>query len=571
EEIEATRDAVTAYRDVLALVKLRQKIGAVGASDVAAQETALAAIEGQLPALERARKAQEAQIAVLIGVAPGSPLPPVPRMDELTLPAQLPLSLPAQVIAHRPDVRSAAAIMEGTSADARAAVAARLPSFTLSAQYGGTANSFADMFATGNPFWTLLGGVSAPIFHAGSLLHQSHAAKAALEAAQEAARIARFGFSMRLHRKFAFALPLAIALAACGASKPQESAKEEAPKKDSSLVLLSDEQIGSAGIQFTHPTVGGAGKLDLPALIEGDPQGTQVVSAAIGGRVVALSRNLGQSVQRGAVLAVIESREAAQLNGEVKASRARLALAQSNLAREERLFAQRVSPEQDVIAARTAAAEARIAYAQAAQQVAATGGGGGGLNPLSILAPASGQFIARSVVLGPTVDVDAELYRVANLAQVSLSLSLQQGDAGRIRSGAEVIVRAAGREAQGRISFISPALDEKTRLVPVIATLDNRDGRWRVGEPVTASITLAGTGAETGMTVPTTAIQTVDGKPAVFVRVKGGFRVMPVVLGDAAGAMIVVRRGLSAGDQIATTNSFTLKAEIGKGEAGEED
>lgn len=184
EEIEATRDAVTAYRDVLALIKVRQKLGAVGASDVAAQETALAAIEGQLPGLERARKTQEAQIAVLIGVAPGTPLPALPRMDELTLPAQLPLSLPAQVVALRPDVRAAAAIMEGASADAKAAVAARLPSFTISANYGGTANSFADMFATGNPFWAVLGGVSAPLFHAGSLLHQSHAAKAALEAAQ---------------------------------------------------------------------------------------------------------------------------------------------------------------------------------------------------------------------------------------------------------------------------------------------------------------------------------------------------------------------------------------------------
>lgn len=163
---------------------MRQQLGAVGASDVAAQETALAAIEGQLPGLEQARKAQEAQIAVLLGVAPGSPLPALPRMDELTLPAQLPLSLPAEVVAHRPDVRAAAAIMEGASADAKAAVAARLPSFTLSAQYGGTARTFSDMFASGNPFWTLLGGVSAPLFHAGTLLHQSHAAKAAVEAAQ---------------------------------------------------------------------------------------------------------------------------------------------------------------------------------------------------------------------------------------------------------------------------------------------------------------------------------------------------------------------------------------------------
>ncbi|KAH2841412.1 hypothetical protein KXW36_000975, partial [Aspergillus fumigatus] len=160
----------------------------------------------------------------------------------------------------------------------------------------------------------------------------------------------------------------------------------------------------------------------LPAIIEGDPQGTQVVSAAIGGRVVALSRNLGQSVGRGQTLAVIESREAAQLNGEVQATRARLVLANSNLAREQRLFAQRVSPEQDLIAARTAATEARIAYTQAQQQVSAAGAGGGGLNRLAITAPVSGQVISRSVVLGQTVAADAELYRVANLSSVSLSL-----------------------------------------------------------------------------------------------------------------------------------------------------
>ena len=96
-----------------------------------------------------------------------------------------------------------------------------------------------------------------------------------------------------------------------------------------------------------------------------------------------------QSVGRGQTLAIIESREAAQLQGEVEASRARLALASSNLAREERLFAQRVSPEQDVIAARTAATEARIAYRLAQQQVSAAGGGGGQLNRIAIAAPIS--------------------------------------------------------------------------------------------------------------------------------------------------------------------------------------
>lgn len=378
-------------------------------------------------------------------------------------------------------------------------------------------------------------------------------------------------------------LALALALAACGGSgePANEAANEAAPTKggeegghaDEGKVTLSADQIAAAGIQLGRPTLGGSGTIELPATIEGDPQGTQVVSAAIGGRVVSLSRNLGQSVGRGQTIAVIESREAAQLKGEVEASRARLALANSNLAREQRLFAQRVSPEQDLIAARTAATEARIAYQQAQSQVSAAGGGGGGLNRLGIVAPIGGQIIARPVVLGQTVAADAELYRIANLDRLSLALNLKPEDAGRVKPGNTVMVRAPGREASARISFVSPALDPQTRQVPVIATLDNGGGQWRVGEPVTASVQLSGTGgaANTAILVPTTAVQTVEGKSVVFVRTATGFQATPVTLGDAAGATVIVRSGLTGREQIATTGSFMLKAEIGKGEAAHED
>ncbi|KAG5720491.1 hypothetical protein E4T56_gene14326, partial [Termitomyces sp. T112] len=193
----------------------------------------------------------------------------------------------------------------------------------------------------------------------------------ALAAAQEAARIARIGYRegkfgqldlLDAERTLADTRIAAIdalatyqnAKARLEPSKKDEPAQEKAGSKapgvDENKVTLSEDQIRAAGIQIALPTIGGTGVLELPAIIEGDPQGTQVVSAAIGGRVVALSRNLGQSVGRGQTLAVIESREAAQLNGEVQATRARLVLANSNLAREQRLFAQRVSPEQDLIA-----------------------------------------------------------------------------------------------------------------------------------------------------------------------------------------------------------------------------
>ena len=383
---------------------------------------------------------------------------------------------------------------------------------------------------------------------------------------------------MKLNTLTYAALPLsfALALAACGggdkATEAPAAEKAEAAeaKPVEGKVLMSAEQIGSAGIQLGRPMIGGSGTVEIPATIDGDPQGTQVVSAAIGGRVVSLTRNLGQSVGQGQAIAVIESREAASLNAEIEAAQARLSLANSNLAREQRLFAERVSPEQDLIAARTAATEARIALRLAQQQVSAAGAGGGALNRIAITSPISGQIIARSVVLGQTVAADAELFRVANLSSVSLTLNLQPQDAGRVRPGNTVTVKAAGREATARVTFVSPALDANTRLVPVIAALDNRAGQWRVGEPVTASIALSDSGGGNAIKVPTTAVQTDEGKTVIFVRTKTGFQAVPVTLGDSAGDMIIVRSGLKGTEEIATVNSFTLKAELGKSEAVED-
>ncbi len=374
-------------------------------------------------------------------------------------------------------------------------------------------------------------------------------------------------------------LLLAVLFAGCGGHAAKEDtgdktetageAKGESGKK-ADTVKLSADQIRTAGIEIVHPTVGGnGGAIELPATVEGNPQGTQIVSAAIAGRVVALNRNLGETVRRGETLAVIESREAASLKGEVEAARARLALAQSNYAREQRLYAERVSPEQDLIAARTAATEANIALRLARQQLSVTGGGGGSLNRIGIVAPISGQVIGRNAMLGQTVAADAELFRVANLSTVSLSLSLSPADASRVRPGAAITVTAPGRTTQARVTFVSPALDAQTRLVPVVATIDNRAGQWRVGESVTAAIQLAGKG-DTSIRVPLTAIQTINGKSVVFVRTEDGFKATPVTLGAQSGETIVVASGLTGREQVASANSFTLKSELGKSAGGDD-
>ncbi len=370
----------------------------------------------------------------------------------------------------------------------------------------------------------------------------------------------------------------ALAFAGCGPSPDPAPAANavanEDPEKasgDPTVATLSAQQIADAGIEVTRPTVGGvAGAIELPATIEGDPQGVQVVAAPIGGRLVSLTRNLGQSIGRGETLAIIESPEAASLNAEVEAAGARSALAQSNLHREQRLFAERVSPEQDLVAARTAATEANIALRLARQQLSATGGGGGALNRIAVRAPIAGQVIARSATLGQQVAADAEIFRVANLAKVSVTMSLVPADAGRVRPGARVEVTSAGRRQDGRVTFVSPILDETTRLVPVIATIDNAGGLWRVGENVGVSVLLPASG-DRSVAVPSAAVQMISDRPHVFVRTATGFRATPVTLGRTNGGAVTVTAGLTGEERIASTNSFTLKAELGKGAAKDED
>lgn len=367
--------------------------------------------------------------------------------------------------------------------------------------------------------------------------------------------------------KYRAALPLALTLilAGCGqqAAAPAEKAAEANEAEAEGVIHLTAEQIAAAGIALVRPTTG-AGVLSLPATIESDPQATQVVSAAIGGRVVALNRNLGEGVRRGEVVAVIESRDAAGLRAEVEAAQARANLARSNLAREERLFALKVSPERDLIAARTAMTEANIAFRLASQQVSAAGVGGGALNRIGVVAPIGGQVTARSVVLGQTVAPDAELFRVANLGRVAINLSLTPADAGRVRVGTPLEVRSGARSATARVHFVSPVLDAATRLVPAVALLENGGGVWRPGEPVTALLQIGVSGD--AVSVPDSAIQTVEGRTSVFVRTKDGFRAVPVTVTSRVGGMATVT-GLSGRESLAGEGSFTLKAELAKGEA----
>jgi cobalt-zinc-cadmium efflux system membrane fusion protein len=334
------------------------------------------------------------------------------------------------------------------------------------------------------------------------------------------------------------------------------------------VITISPQQIAAAGIELTRPIVGGgSGAIQAAALVEGDPDATRVVAAPIEGRIVALTRNLGDPVRRGDTLAVIESREAASLQAEVEKARSRLNLARATLNRDLALYKRGFRPKSALEISQAAYEQAQTDLRMASQQVAASGVRGGNLNRIVITAPIAGYVIARSAVLGQVFmgdAMDTELFRIADTNRLSLTFSLSAADAARVFRGSAVQVTAPERRSTATISFVSPALDPKTRLVPVIARLDNRSGQWRVGEPVNVAVETAG-GAGSTIRVPTAAVQTVHGRNVVFVRTRAGFRALPVTLGGQDGGTTVVIAGLSGGEQIAAANSYTLKAELEKG------
>jgi len=122
---------------------------------------------------------------VLTGQFPGEAAAEMFDLARLDLPQELPLSLPSQLVAQRPDVRQAEANLHAASAQIGVAAANRLPNIELSANAGRTALAIGEVFKSGTGFWNIGAAVSAPLFQGGALKHQERAAKAAYVQAAE--------------------------------------------------------------------------------------------------------------------------------------------------------------------------------------------------------------------------------------------------------------------------------------------------------------------------------------------------------------------------------------------------
>jgi len=182
-QIVATQDIIAISTKSLALVRRQFELGAVAGLDVAAQEAALAQVRQTLPPLQKQLEQNRDLLTALAGDFPSEDSFEQFELSAIRLPEELPVSLPSKLVQQRPDVRAAEEQLHSASALIGAAIANRLPQFTISAAYGGVATDFTKTFASGNPYWLVAGNVAQTLFAGGTLLHRQRAAEAAFEQA----------------------------------------------------------------------------------------------------------------------------------------------------------------------------------------------------------------------------------------------------------------------------------------------------------------------------------------------------------------------------------------------------
>jgi NodT family efflux transporter outer membrane factor (OMF) lipoprotein len=179
DQIAAQEAAISDEEKLLAILRRQQAAGQVSGADVAAQEATLAQARTALPPLEKQLGQSRDLLAVLLGryasLAPAETL----SLSALTLPRDIPLGVPANLVTQRPDVRAAEANLHAASAEIGVAAAARLPSVTIPASLGITADSLSGLSDSANRLWSFGAGLTVPVFDAGALKHQQRAAEAA--------------------------------------------------------------------------------------------------------------------------------------------------------------------------------------------------------------------------------------------------------------------------------------------------------------------------------------------------------------------------------------------------------
>ena len=356
-----------------------------------------------------------------------------------------------------------------------------------------------------------------------------------------------------------------------GVNRGEAAARDSVVRLDSTsqrLVGIEVQVVGSAA----------SDALVANGTITYNANRVSVVGPRVEGRIASVRADLGNQVRPGAVLAVIESPEVGQLRGELVRAQAMLEVTRQNHEREQRLFREQITSQKELLEADGAYRSAQADVDGARARLDAIGATVGEGAAFGLRSPVGGAVVERNASPGQIVGPSANLFTVADLRDVWITVDVYESDLARVNQGAEatVLPRALpDEEFRGRVTYAGGVLDSVTRSFKVRVQVDNPKGRLRPG--MFALVRLGSTNhtARRGPpAVPQDAVQDLEGKQVIFTpgQRSGEFVARQVVLGPpAAGGLVTVVDGLNPGDRVVTKGAFQLKAELTKATFGEEE
>ena len=328
-----------------------------------------------------------------------------------------------------------------------------------------------------------------------------------------------------------------------GAKSAEKKSAEGAHDDDEGLIQMDSQRMQAAGIRTAE--VGSAtvrSVLQLPGEIRFNEDKTAHVVPRVPGVVDSVPANLGQVVKKGQLLAVLSSAAVSEQRSELQAASQRLALARTSYAREQKLWEEKVSAEQDYLQARQTLREAEIAVSNAQQKLAANGAEAG--------------------------QETTQVFTISDVGSVWAEMRVAASDLPAVKVGEKATVKATAfsSSATGVVAYVGALIGQETRTAPARITLENPEGAWRPG--LFVNVELTASSQQVPVAVASSAIQRLDGQNSVvFVPVKGGFRAQPVRVGRSDPQTTEILEGLKSGQSYVTEGSFMLKAELGKATA----
>ncbi len=336
-------------------------------------------------------------------------------------------------------------------------------------------------------------------------------------------------------------------------------------------IEMRDEALASTGVEIQ--TAGPATirpTIQMPGIILFNHHNIVRVVPRAPGIIIEVPRHLGEQVEEGVVLAVVESQLLADLRSQYLAAQKRLVLANTNFQREKQLWEEKITAKQEYLTTQQLQSEAEITLELAAATLRALGEAPERVNQLKnltryeIRSPISGLITTKEVARGQVVREDDEIFTVVDTSTMYVDLTVYPNNLGAIKLGQQAIINstASNLQGSGEITYISAMLDQQTRTAIARVTLNNPEGLWRDGMFVNG--TLGAEEIEVPLAVRMDALQTLFDWTVVFGRYGDYFEARPLVLGHSDGEVAEVLDGLSVGEQYATGNSFAIKAELGK-------